>query len=392
MIILLSSLVSAAEIKNTHLDGAYNPNWVGDPIWTNWPNAQDIDWTTFAERNVAFTSEPLCFNKTLNTTIVNATFNFRKNVIGNSLCLNSTQSDFPQYSQTPDLDRYILYNLSGENAAYYNTTLPKECINNTDGLIEVCVAADARGTSQYYEGTLSYNTTDILDNCSELDVQTLNITIRDSTTDNEILIHNVEVFMELDVFGTIEEIGFDENSTSAYCLYSSDVSFDVDYEFLITADNYRDTTYIVKDDHFSSATQYLNIYMVNDTQDTAITLTLVDENDFALQDYIIEIQKYNLANDNYTTVGMQTTDADGITVFNLDVSTYQYRWIVKNQGGTILLTGAKQKLTQTEYTIQIVLGTTPGLIMSKIGALDITLTANKSRKNFTGRQPKPSNL
>ena len=170
--------------------------------------------------------------------------------------------------------------------------------------------------------------------------------------------------------------------THGVCIYPSWGSFNTNYETEFSATGYNDASSIVNGGKLDSGQENISVYMTPTGDTTAITVTAVDELDNKLIGYIIEVYKYELATGNYTLVDTETTNGVGVVVFNLDVSTLQYQFRVKNPSGTLVHTEPKQKLTSTSYTLRVLLGTTPQYVSLQLQDLDWTFTIDRNNGTF----------
>lgn len=173
------------------------------------------------------------------------------------------------------------------------------------------------------------------------------------------------------------------NHYHAMCISPEWGEFHSDYEIIFSAAEYDNRHYIVANGLLDNSFSNFTIYMDSSADTTAITVTAVDENDNKLGNYFIEVYRYDLGTDSYDLIDTQETNSEGTVVFNLDVSTNQYLFQVKNPSGTLIHTEPKQKLTVTSYTLRIILGTSPESILIKLQQLDYTLSADKTNDNFS---------
>jgi hypothetical protein len=170
----------------------------------------------------------------------------------------------------------------------------------------------------------------------------------------------------------------------AICMYPSFAYLGTNYEAQFTATNYDLKNYNAINSDLNSSMQTIALQMVNSSESTAITFTIVDENDQELQNYIVKVYKYNLGTDTYEFIESKTTNSDGEVLFNLDVTDKEYSLEVYDPDGILRHTEPKQEFTSTTYTIRVVLGTTPESILLKIqNNLLYNFDTDRSARNFT---------
>jgi len=167
------------------------------------------------------------------------------------------------------------------------------------------------------------------------------------------------------------------------CIYPSWAYLNTNYEIKFSETDFDDRNYFAVNDELGPTHENVTIYMTLSSLTTEITITVVDEDDEELADYYVEAYKYSLGTDDYTLIDTKVTSGVGKCLFNLDVSSDEYLFKVKNPGGTLVYTEPKSLLTDTAYTFRVVLGTTPESITIKLQDLDYTLAIDKLLNNFS---------
>jgi hypothetical protein len=132
----------------------------------------------------------------------------------------------------------------------------------------------------------------------------------------------------------------------------------------------------------SGTTKYVYFSGIGSTTD--ITITIVDENDEYLYNYIVEAYSYDLPTDTYTLIQSETTNALGKVLMKLDVTTGQYMFKVKNTFGILVYTEPKQTLTETSYTFRCILSSIPPSVYLKLTSeLPYHFETEQRTLNFT---------
>lgn len=217
----------------------------------------------------------------------------------------------------------------------------------------------------------------------------LNFTVRDSETDIMIDSYNFYAtftIWDIDFTTDIYTRSIENESSVNYtqlCIPSTE-EYAGDYEVLFTATGYEEYHMIVNNDtELKAPPQTLNILMQDSSVSTAITVTLVDEVDEKLSDYIVEAYRYDLGSNSYNLVDSLQTGNDGSVQFNLDVDTYQYKFHVLDTSNNLVYTEPKQWLTETAYTFRIPIEDVGGFPILDVHALNITLSVDRPAQNFT---------
>jgi len=172
------------------------------------------------------------------------------------------------------------------------------------------------------------------------------------------------------------------NKWKEICIYPWFARLSYTSDSLFNHPEYDDTHYITSNVPLNSSTQNIEINLVNSSLATAITIKVIDENGAILNGYIIEAYRFNLGTGDFTLITTQYSDSNGEAIFYLDTTTYEYRFIVKNPSGEIVHTEPKQKLYSTSYTLKVVLGSTPEVIVDQLSSLPITITSDRLTKVF----------
>jgi len=182
-------------------------------------------------------------------------------------------------------------------------------------------------------------------NISYFDLQTF---LGISTTSNYVIQYyaSIPANMKTAVFN------FPGNYSSEFCIkpagstiYASIING------LINKTNYVVTSYFVTNATRTNVTENVSLYMTPLTmgQLTNITIEIVDQDENALQNHIIQAWFYNSANNTYLLVDADLTDINGKVRFELNTFNTMYRFLVYNQEGKLILTTITFKLLETSY-------------------------------------------
>lgn len=167
------------------------------------------------------------------------------------------------------------------------------------------------------------------------------------------------------------------------CVYPSwaTLNTNIETEFLATGYDLRE--WIVNDYEVSANHTNITIYMTSSGNTTAVEFTLVDGSNNELEGYTLVAERYILATDSYLQIDTKTTNAEGKALFNLDVVDNEYRILVKDLDGDTIKIRSKSVLTETEYVIQVFLGTTEDVIQLNLNDLEYNLSIDQNLNNFS---------
>lgn len=326
--------------------------------------------------NVSTTEQELILEREVTTYTLNITKNDSSVTTNANFIYNGVYYSAEKTSS--NLSDYYIIDISHITSSFYNTSFQFNwSLNVTKG-----------DTLKYQINGSNFVWRMFVGGCNDsINESTINFTVQDANTNEYIDDYNFEAAFAIWNGNTsyIRTYGFDlinRNRSNAICIFPWFANYTTDYDTLFSRTNYEDTHYIIADGTLNSTTSIIPIYLVNSTLTTDIKVEIVDENDDPLQSYIVEAHRYNLATDDYTLIVSQYTDSDGKVLLSLDVSTYEYRFIIKNPNGVVVKTVAKQKLIDTEYKYQIIIGTTPDVIILNLYSLNVNLEADRITKDF----------
>ena len=158
--------------------------------------------------------------------------------------------------------------------------------------------------------------------------QTVNITFRDEVTNTIITTTNI----------TIELISNTSsyNYTTANGTLFVDLLFPDTYNIRYGADNYTTRFYSLT--IASQSFNVLNLTLCPDTICSAVTISVKDQFDNALEGAIIKVLKYDILQNGYVLQEVLTTNFDGETESNIQINNEYYKFIIEYEGVTVLST------------------------------------------------------
>lgn len=106
--------------------------------------------------------------------------------------------------------------------------------------------------------------------------------------------------------------------------------------------------------YFTNVTSNFLNYITGGT--TEVTFTVIDDNDFPLEDYLIKILEFDVGTNSYYVHEVIKTDSNGNAVGNIVIGSKFYQFIVSDSDGTVVLTTPTTqgvKLYSTEQTLRV---------------------------------------
>lgn len=126
----------------------------------------------------------------------------------------------------------------------------------------------------------------------------------------------------------------------------------------------------------------LSFYLLNDSLSTNITLTIYDQYNTLLEDAYINIQKYDINTNTYTTKEIVKTNFGGQATFLGELNTEYYKFILEYPKGTIVKTTSPSYLFTDSLILKVVLGETSAENFDNYMSLSYDLIFNNETNNF----------
>lgn len=145
------------------------------------------------------------------------------------------------------------------------------------------------------------------------------------------------------------------------------------------ATGYAINYYYLLNTSISNNNQNINLFLLNDSKATAVTLKVEDIYTKAVEDVYIQILSYDVGTDTYHTIGMAHSDFNGEDVAYLNLYNTFYKFILTKNGQIIKITNVS-KISATPYLFKI--EDTYTYTYDKFGNIQYTLTFNNITKNF----------
>lgn len=309
----------------TEADGAY---WFGN--YTSFGNASGVTLNVYTKWNI--TDVNYSVKTTINTSLTQYNFSFNIPQIGGTFSTANLS-----YPISPHL-----------NITFNGTSLTR--------------------SASWTNLTQTVNKM-ILTNCSTItNTNTTDYRIRD--VDTNALIPTAQVSYSFDVWANVTNYGTStllrnsqmstSGGTGTTCLYPMWEILQANRNISATSTGYTPNSFMTNNITLSNTTSILDIFLQSITGGTAVTMSVVDENDNPLQNYNIIIERYNGTNFFPITSGL--TDFNGQKQFTLNLSN-NYRINITDSSGNLQTfitglpasTGVFQILT-TSLTFRLLIG------------------------------------
>lgn len=325
---------------------------------------------TYTESALETASTTFSLNFTRNETFVN---DINATLVFNNTLYSPTKTSYGDYIYfTTDIGSSLVHKNVTNTSFYW--------VWNVTGLDAYSNTTTEHNQSRY-KMIVSNCTTLLSDYAYSLNFTTINSSGLKINTDVEALF---TVWNSSSTLFRTYSMEYGDSNYHQFCMHPNTTnSLNVDYEVIFSASGYNNRNFIIANSKLNNTLTDYEIELALTGETTAITTTVVDENDNGLENYVIEVYRYNLATDTYNYIDSKTTNSEGVGVFNLDVSSDEYKFEVYNTDGVLKYTEPKQLLISTSYTFRIILGTTVEDITIKLQELDYTLDADRTTKNFT---------
>lgn len=101
---------------------------------------------------------------------------------------------------------------------------------------------------------------------------------------------------------------------------------------------------------------YLNLTLLNASTGELITITVKDTLDNPVSGAVVKVQRYNIVNNDYETVEIRTTNAEGVTVADMTINDDIYKFVVERDDVVVLVTTPSQIYSNT---VTLIIDVTP---------------------------------
>jgi hypothetical protein len=175
---------------------------------------------------------------------------------------------------------------------------------------------------------------------------------------------------------------FSLNTTGAFTINMtpSTAVVQANIEFKYIKDGYRQRTYYLINATLSgdSITQLrLADIVANDSISSPITFNLKNYNTDILPDYYLDIQRWYVDQNGYSTIALAKADVQAKIVVWLQPYLAFYRMLVYDKEGNIVYTASRQIISQSDIEIQLSQGMAENTF-TKFSSMQYTFTKNKT--------------
>ena len=144
------------------------------------------------------------------------------------------------------------------------------------------------------------------------------------------------------------------------------------------ADGYSQRNYFLSYSPLGNGTRKtLNLFLINDSIDSDVTIEVTDEDDLPLSDLFVKVLRYSIGNNSFKTVEVARTSNEGKTVTRLILRDVFYKFIIDDANNTLFVSNT-QKVLSTSLFFQIKTKSDFVTTFKKLGNLDYSLTNTTS--------------
>ena len=211
---------------------------------------------------------------------------------------------------------------------------------------------------------------------------------RDEVTNN--IISNVSVDATFEIYINQENVTkinqsfeFRNGDNYSICTQPRNQTFLVDsfitYEkSLFSQRNY----FLTKAQIRGNNTKSVNLYLINDSLDSDVEITVTNENDDPLTDHFVKVLRYFPGNNSFKTVEIARTGENGDTVARLILNDVFYKFIVADSNKTVF-TSTNSKVLGTQLFLTVTGGSDFLQTLEKIENLEYSFTYNNNSGVYT---------
>jgi len=236
------------------------------------------------------------------------------------------------------------------------------------------------------KGIIEYSNLEIvytepqIDNCSDWNITTLNITFIDFDTNNSV---NVDYKYSVDyIYDTIYSNYSNSGNGSKFSLCLSHKAVNVTANIFIEyVNNSILYTYYTDDLVLTNVTQEITLRLISGTTD--ITATVYDQDNELLEGCYIRYLKWNVDTNNYELMGIGKTNFEGEAILPLVQDTEKYKFILYYPYDTLRQTSIPTYITGTTILFQINIIDDIALDFHRTMDIDSRLTFSNTTNTFT---------
>lgn len=214
------------------------------------------------------------------------------------------------------------------------------------------VISGVNGTESNVTPTQLQNVLDIsLFNCSETNPNaTIFLQPKDEETDID-LIADVDITAQFfldqsNKTGVNKSFEFRNSLNYTICFEPQNSTLVVDAFISYEKSGYSQRNYFLVQNRLgNNQTNRILLYLINESIDSDVTISLTDEDDNVLADHYIKVLRYFPGNNTYKTVEIARTNENGQTVARLILLDVFYRFVVDSGNTTIYGTNSQKVLT-----------------------------------------------
>jgi len=183
----------------------------------------------------------------------------------------------------------------------------------------------------------------------------------------------------------------ENNNSWAFCGSPPDKSFIIEGEIEYDKSDFAKNFYYLDNSfEISNQTKNISLYLLNDSDATLTVLKVQDAAQNALEDYLIEIQLYDIGTGNHYTTAMAKTNFDGEDLVYLNWYDSLYKFLIYDNSGTLVKETEPYKISATPQIFKITTETTYDF--DKFEDIVYSLTFNNLTNIFTLTYTKPDDV
>ncbi len=142
------------------------------------------------------------------------------------------------------------------------------------------------------------------------------------------------------------------NTNYQFCISPADKNFTIEDIISYYAAGYDRREYFLDKAILNNNTMNLNLYLATTASTDIFTITVRDENDDVVPSAFVRVQRWDIGTNNFYTVGMIKTAADGTGILNMRLNDAWYRYqVIYNN--ILYLTTEPVKESSTARTLNI---------------------------------------
>lgn len=179
------------------------------------------------------------------------------------------------------------------------------------------------------------------------------------------------------------------NNSWAFCISPNSSNYTVSVDIVADATGFTPTTYYIVDTDYTSITQNVSLYLLNESDATLTEVQVRTTDNKRVKDAYVTVQRYDVGTDTYYTYAILKTDSQGSDLVYLKWYDDFYKFLATTNGGVTGEDGPKKISSSPEI---VTVGSTRIYEYDLLKQIDYSLLFNNDTDNFVLTYSDPTGI